>query len=221
MTQHKLVIWGASQVGKTSLIYNLRKHLNLEKARFKGGISFKPPISDSYIIKVLQDYRLTDDILYDFISKLDKDAKHLFIYRKNLLSQYLAWHHCEAYDLKLDSDTLNIVDCKDFITTMKFHTSRIYNILKLSQDIQIHPVSYEELFSDNGIDILNKNLNLDLKREDKKIILDPIRLSTNLPAFLKMPEAHERARGIGIEQYAYKKNFNELKDFFEDDYLLL
>jgi hypothetical protein len=221
MTQHKLVIWGASQVGKTSLIYNLRKHLNLEKARFKGGISFKPPTSDSYIIKVLQDNRITDDILYDFISKLDKDAKHLFIYRKNLLSQYLAHHHCESYDLKLDPDTLNIVECKDFITSMKFNTSRIYNILKLNQDIQIHPVSYEELFSDNGIDILNNNLGLSLKQEDKKIILEPIKLAENN---IREPNGNlpnELAKSMGIEQYDYKKNFNELKDFFEDDYLLL
>ena len=214
MTQHKLVIWGGSQVGKSSLIYNLRQHLNLEKARFKGGISFKPPTSDSYIIKVLQDNRITDNILYDFISKLDKDAKHLFIYRKNLLSQYLAHHHCESYDLKLDPDTLNISACKDFITSMKFNTSRVYNILKLNQDIQIHPVSYEELFSDNGIDILNKYLGLELKQEDKKIILDAVKPGSRI-------ELEGHSLGMGIEQYAYKKNFNELKDFFEDDYLLL
>ena len=78
----------------------------------------------------------------------------------------------------------------------------------------MHSVSYEELFSDNGINILNKNLGLELKQEDKKIILDAVKPGSRI-------ELEGHSLGMGIEQYAYKKNFNELKDFFEDDYLLL
>jgi hypothetical protein len=212
----KLAIWGSTQTGKASLTFNIKRYYNLEKIRYKGEVEFEKPKTDSYVIKVLYDYRITDEILNNyFLRRMEDDCKHLFMYRQNLLSQYLAWQHNEAIDLGYNPDILDHHHCKMFIDAIKEHTSRIYNRIK---HLNLIAYSYEEIFHSNKtFDIFNE-LDVGITREDIPHLIGPIKWE------VQKKFKHTQARFTvdkGIEHFNYKKNYDLLKDIFCDEFMYI
>jgi len=212
----KLAIWGSTQTGKASLVFNFLNYYNLEKVRYKGEFEFEPPKTDSYVIKVLYDYRITNKILNEYLlDRIEEDCVHLFMYRQNLLSQYLALHHNEAIDNGTDPDVLDVHDCKAFIESQKNNTARIYDTIK---DLNVVAGSYEEIFhSDKVFDIFNK-LNVDIKEEDVPHLIGPIKWE------VQGKNKHTQARftvNKGIEHFTYKENYSIIKNMFCEEYMYI
>lgn len=210
----KLAIWGSTQTGKASLTFNFENYYNLEKIRYKGEIDFQKPKTSSYVIKVLYDNRLSNDLISNYLLDLiDDDCTHLFMYRENLLSQYLSWHHNEAIDLNFNPDILDVNKCRDFIEYTKENTSRIYNKIK---HLNVLAGSYEEIFhSDKVYDIFNK-LNVGIKREDVKHLIGPLKWEVE-NKFKKTQARFTVNKGIG--HFNYKENFELIEDIFYDEFI--
>lgn len=209
----KLAIWGSTQTGKASLVFNFLNYYNLEKIRYKGGIEFISPNNDNYVIKILYDDRISD--VNSLLKMIDNDCTHLFLYRENLLSQYLSWHHNEAIDLGFNPDILDINECKNFIKYTKENTARIYNKVK---HLNLFAHSYEEIFHSNKVyDIFNK-LNIGIKKEDVKHLIGPIRWEVQ-NKFKKTQAKFTVDKGV--EHFNYKKNYELIKDMFCDEFMYI
>lgn len=212
----KLAIWGSTQTGKASLTFNFQNYYNLEKIRYKGEVEFEKPKTDSYVIKILYDNRLSDDLISNYLLDLiDDDCQHLFMYRQNLLSQYLSWHHNEAIDLGFNPDILDVNKCRDFIKYTRENTSRIYNEVK---HLNLLAYSYEEIFhSDKVYDIFNE-LNVGIKKEDVKHLVGPIKWEVE-DKFKKTQAKFTVDKGI--EHFNYKENYDLIKDMFCDEFMYI
>jgi len=213
----KLVIWGATETGKSSLAHNIKEYFNLKKFTFKGNETFHTDL-DEYVVKVLIDDRLTEESILNFLNN-NKDAKHLLIYRKNLLSQFLAWYHIESmynnddHDYTFNVDEISILHCKNFIEDIKKYTQFVYNTLKQNADF-LYPISYEELFlEDNSVLKLN-NLGFNFTVKHQNTIINNIK-NTHVGSDKKKFVLD------GIEQYSYKKGFNIVKELFGNETLVL
>jgi len=214
----KLVIWGATETGKSSLVYNIKNHLNLPKYTFKDNQSFVIN-NDEYIVKALIDDRLTEEGIINFLND-NNGAKHLLIYRKDLLSQFLGWYHIEAlhnnddHDYTFNVDEISIVHCKSFMENIRKNTNKIYNILKQNTNF-LYTLSYEELFlEDNSVYKLN-DLGFNFTNKHQDIIINNIKNTdaVGVKSCLFVKE--------GIEQYSHKKGFDIVKDLFSDERLVL
>ena len=214
----KLVIWGTTETGKSSLVYNIKNHFNLPKYTFKDNQSFV--IEDNeYIVKSLIDDRVTEEGIINFLND-NKGTKHLLIYRKHLLSQFLGWYHIESmynnddHDYTFNIDEISILHCKNFIENTKKNTNRIYNILKQNADF-LYTISYEELFlEDNSVYKLN-NLGFNFTDKHQDSIINNIKdiQSVGIKGMEFVKE--------GIEQYSHKKGFDVVKELFDDERLML
>jgi len=209
----KLAIWGSTQTGKASLSFNFQNYYNLQKLRYKGDTEFVRPKTNSYVIKILYDGRITD-INY-LLDKIDTDCTHLFLYRQNLLSQYLSWQHNETLDKKLNPDILDINECKNFINYTKENTSKIYNNIK---HLNLTVCSYEELFhSDKAYEIFDK-LNIGIKKEDVPYLINPIKCEvTN---HIKKEQSIFTVNK-GIEHFTYKENYDIIQDMFCEEFMYI
>lgn len=211
----KLVIWGTPETGKTSLTHNFQKHFHIPlRESYKGGDKLKLN-SNNYIVKALIDDRINEDTFFLF----DDDVKHILIYRKNLLSQFLAWHHIDAlfynqeyHNNKLKVEELDVTLCKNFLDMVKRTTAKTYSILK---DRHLYCVSYEDLFfNKKSIIELGNFLELNLNENDWETLIEPQKI-------MKNPDDVKLASYNDIERFNYKQNFNILKDMFVDEQLIL
>jgi hypothetical protein len=217
----KLAIWGSTNTGRSSLAYNLRIKYNLEKISYKGTFGFEQPKTDSYVLKILCDTRLTDDEIENyFLKRIDKDCKHLFIYRQNLLSQYLSFRHNEDVDAGKDKEIINTIDineCRHSIESMKENTKRIYNKVIENVDFVV-TASYEEIFfSEKAFSIFDK-FDYGIKKED---IHD---LVTKLKWEQQGKSKHEQARFTmdkGIKHFSFKKNYDIIEDMFCEEFMYI
>lgn len=209
----KLAIWGSTQTGKASLSFNFENYYNLEKIRYKGGVEFTSPNNDNYVIKILYDDRISD--VDSLLKMIDDDCTHLFLYRQNLLSQYLSWQHNETLDKKLNSDILDINECKNFINYTKGNTSKIYNEIK---HLNLVACSYEELFhSDKVYEIFDK-LNIGIKTEDIPHLINPIKCEVTNHV---KKEQSIFTVDKGIEHFSYKENYDVIKDIFCEEFMYI
>jgi len=217
----KLTIWGSTNTGRSSLAYNIKTLYNLDKTAYKKSIDgFKETEKDSYVSKILCDSNLTnDDIDNNIFTKLDKDCKHFFIYRQNLLSQYLSARHNEnvdSYKSQEIIDTIDIKDCRDFIDLMKKDTKRIFN--KITQTLDVIVASYEEIFfSEKAFDYFDK-LNIGIKKEDVSYITQNIKWEQ------QGKDTHIGARftmNKSIEHFTYKKNYDIIRDMFCEEFMYI
>lgn len=211
----KLAIWGSTQTGKASLSFNFQNYYNLEKSRYKGDVKFIPPSKEDYVIKILYDDRITD-VNY-LLNNIEEDCKHIFLYRQNLLSQYLSWHHNEAIDLNFNPDILDIKKCRDFIEYTKENTSKIYNSIK-NKLKYLKAISYEEMFHSNTSFKKMKDLGLEIKEEDMPHLINPVKWEVE-DKFKKTQAKFTVNKGI--EHFTYKENYDIIRDMFCEEFMYI
>lgn len=222
----KLVIWGATETGKSALAVNIQNYFSIPyKINYKGGMPLD--IKDSsFIIKALVDNRMYgtyEKNFFYFLDKLSSDTKHLFIYRKNLLSQFLAWHHIDSlhYNSRVHNNMLKVEEldlnmCKDFLKMIKEDTKKTYDLICKNTKHYI-VMSYEDLFFNiDSRKIFNKFLNVDIPKIRWEEIIGPQTISS-----IEKTKDMRFVLDNNIEKYSYKQNFNILKDMFIDEQLIL
>ena len=212
----KLAIWGSTQTGKASLTFNFENYYNLEKIRYKGEVKFEKPKTNSYVIKILYDNRLSDDLISNYLlNSIDEDCKHIFLYRQNLLSQYLSWQHNEAIDLNFNPDILDINECKNFIEYTKTNTSRIYYKIK---HLNLFAYSYEEVFHSDKVYNMFEQLNIGIKKEDIPYLIKPIK---HVVENKRKAEQSIFTVNKGIEHFTYKENYDIIRDMFCEEFMYI
>jgi len=214
----KLIIWGTTEVGKTSFSWHLKELFTIEKKNSYKVDSRLKNDKDSFLMKGLIDSRLVEKSLINSLKNLDNDVKHLLIYRQNLFPHFLSWQHIESkYNGFGEVDVLNIQDCKNFIKQTQIFLSSTHKHLKENVK-NLCVIPYEELFFDpNCLYKINNFLNVNITEKQWEIIQEE-------PKFRKDDERTydmKFVRDIDIEKYNYKKNFKILKDIFCDEKIIL
>jgi len=231
----KLVIWGPTEVGKSSLTSHLSDLLSIPKIKSYNAehklsfVDFQPTSSnvslDSYILKGLVDAQIDENNLSNLLSTFDNDVKHLLVYRKNLLAHFLSWHHIEAkynneqYNYKFKVDELNVLECKNFIDEIKKSLEITHKTLKGNVQF-LCAITYEQLFfEEDSVDIINNFFNTNISKEEwNRIQKTP---KNKIHRKLDMTPDMKFVLDNDIEKYNYKENFDILKDMFIDEQLIL
>lgn len=224
----KVIVWGSTETGRSSISENIKNHLSLTKLpTYKNGKQQwdkKTPVVledyDSFIMKALINGNLSKNGIIQFLEKTDKDTKHLLLYRQNLLCQFLCWYYTETKEFNhlhnFSEDEIDVNKCKGFINVIRNSTRILYDYLK---DSNVYAISYEELFFNKDSVLKLNNLGFNFKAEHQNKIVDTIvengdtgRTSQELKTFVSTKT---------IEPFSFYKNFEEVKETYSNQFIYI